>query len=55
MLVITRKVNETVFIGKDVKVSILEIQGNKVRVGIEAPSETSIYRSEEEMRLREGQ
>lgn len=53
MLVITRKENETVFIGKDVQVSILEIKGNKVRVGILAPSEISIYRTEEEMRLKE--
>jgi carbon storage regulator len=53
VLVITRKENETVFIGKDVQVYILEIKGNKVRVGILAPSEISIYRTEEEMRLKE--
>jgi carbon storage regulator len=53
MLVITRKENEIVFIGKDVQVCILEIKGNKVRVGVVAPSETSIYRTEVEMRLKE--
>jgi carbon storage regulator len=53
MLVITRKQNEVVFIGKDIQVCILEIKGNKVRVGIVAPLETSIYRTEEEMKLQE--
>jgi len=53
MLVITRKEMEKIFIGKDVQVCILEIRGNKVRVGIMAPSETSIYRTEEEMQLKE--
>jgi carbon storage regulator len=44
MLVITRKAGEVIYIGNDIRVFILEISGNKVRVGIEAPPETLILR-----------
>lgn len=46
MLVLTRKTGEGIFIGEDVKVTILESQDGKVRVGIEAPMERKIYRQE---------
>jgi carbon storage regulator len=46
MLVLTRKAGEGIFIGEDVKVTILESQDGKVRVGIEAPMERKIYRQE---------
>jgi carbon storage regulator len=44
MLVITRKQSETVHIGKDVTVTIVHTNGNKVRLGIEAPDGTHILR-----------
>lgn len=46
MLVLTRKAGEGIFIGEDVKVTILESQDGKVRVGIDAPKERKIYRQE---------
>lgn len=46
MLVITRKINEGFRIGKDVIVRIVEIDGNQVRVGIEAPPNVKILRLE---------
>ena len=46
MLILTRRVGEALVIGDDVKLSLLEIQGNQVRIGIDAPKEVSVHRSE---------
>jgi carbon storage regulator len=46
MLVLSRKRHESILIGKDVIIEILEIRGDKVRLGITAPRETSVHRKE---------
>ena len=46
MLVLTRKQDETIIIGNDVKVTVLSIRGDKVRIGIQAPSEVKVHREE---------
>jgi carbon storage regulator len=46
MLVLTRKVNESLLIGEDIVITVVEIKGDKVRLGIEAPKEIPIARSE---------
>lgn len=46
MLVLTRKKNESIMIGKDIEVTLLEIEGDRVRIGIEAPREVVILRRE---------
>jgi carbon storage regulator len=46
MLVITRKANEAFRIGDDVTVTVLDIAGSTVRIGIEAPSEIPVFRQE---------
>ena len=46
MLVLTRKLGEGVTIGNGIRVVILAIRGNQVRLGIEAPLQTEIYRDE---------
>jgi carbon storage regulator len=46
MLVLTRKISEQVVIGDDIVVTIVKIDGNKVRVGIEAPPSIGISRRE---------
>ena len=46
MLVLTRKTDESITIGHDVTVTILEIRGNQVRLGVKAPRETAINRTE---------
>ncbi len=46
MLVLTRKVNESITIGSNITVSILEIRGNQARVGIEAPKHIPVNRTE---------
>lgn len=50
MLVLTRKSNEQILIGDDVKITVLRLKGNTVRIGIEAPRERKIIRGELELR-----
>ena len=46
MLILTRKPGESVYIGDDIKVTLMEIKGNQVRVGVDAPRSVKIYREE---------
>ena len=46
MLILSRKKNEGIVIGDDIKLTIVEIRGDKVRLGIEAPVNTSVHRQE---------
>lgn len=46
MLVLTRKLNEQILIGEDIKVTLLRVRGNAVRIGIEAPRDVRIVRGE---------
>jgi carbon storage regulator len=46
VLVLTRKVDESITIGSDVVVSILEIRGNQVRIGVTAPRAMAVHRTE---------
>lgn len=46
MLVLTRKVNEAILIGDDIKVTLLSIESDRVRLGIDAPRNMRIYRYE---------
>jgi carbon storage regulator len=46
MLVLTRKTNQSIMIGDDVEVSVLSVVGEKVRIGIQAPSDVPVFRTE---------
>ncbi len=46
MLILTRKSGEAIIINGDVKVTVLSIEGNKIRIGIDAPKEISVHREE---------
>lgn len=46
MLILTRRVGETVMIGNDVTVTVLGVKGNQVRVGINAPKSIAVHREE---------
>ncbi|HRO87926.1 carbon storage regulator CsrA [Denitratimonas tolerans] len=46
MLILTRRVGETLMIGEQVTVTVLGVKGNQVRVGISAPKDVSVHREE---------
>lgn len=46
MLILTRRISESIIIGDDVKITILGVKGNQVRIGIEAPKDLSVHREE---------
>ncbi len=46
MLVLTRKLGESIAIGDNIKVCVIQIKGKQVRLGIDAPRDTKIYREE---------
>lgn len=46
MLVLTRKVEESILIGDDVEIMVLGVSGDKVRIGINAPREIEVFRKE---------
>jgi carbon storage regulator len=46
MLVLTRKKHQSIIIGNDIEISVLEVTGDKVRLGIQAPRDVSVFRKE---------
>ena len=55
MLVLSRRLGETLIIGDDIKITVLGISGNQVRLGIAAPKEVSVHREEVYRRIQEEQ
>jgi len=46
MLILTRRISESVIIGDDVKITVLGVKGSQVRIGIDAPKSVSVHREE---------
>jgi len=55
MLILTRRVGESVMIGEDVQIAVLGVKGNQVRVGITAPKSIAVHREEIYERIRREQ
>ncbi len=53
MLALTRKLNESIMIGNDIEISVLEIKGDQVKIGINAPKSVPIYRKEIYIQIQE--
>jgi carbon storage regulator len=52
MLILTRRVGETLVIGDDVNVTVLGVRGNQVRLGVNAPKEVAVHRDEIYQRIQ---
>ena len=52
MLILTRRVGETLMIGDDVAITVLGVKGNQVRVGINAPKDIPVHREEIYLRIK---
>ena len=46
MLALARKVNESIMIGNDIEITVLEIKGDQIKLGVKAPKSVPIYRKE---------
>lgn len=53
MLALSRKVNESIIIGNDIEVTILEVKGDQVKIGINAPKSIPVYREEVYAQIKE--
>jgi len=53
MLILTRRIDERIFIGDDITLCVLDIEGNRVRLGLDAPKNVAILREEVHQRYSE--
>jgi carbon storage regulator len=53
MLALTRKSNESIMLGNDIEITVLEVKGDQVKIGIRAPKSVPIYRKEIYLQIKE--
>lgn len=52
MLILTRRVGETLMIGDDISITVLGVKGNQVRIGVNAPRDVAVHREEIFQRIK---
>lgn len=52
MLILTRRIGETLMVGDDISITVLNVKGNQVRIGVNAPKEVPVHREEIYERIR---
>lgn len=53
MLILTRRVGESVMVGDDITITVLDVKGNQVRIGVNAPKDVAVHREEIYERIRQ--
>jgi carbon storage regulator len=53
MLALSRRINESIMIGNDIEITVLEVKGDQVKIGINAPKAVPIYRKEIYLQIKE--
>ena len=53
MLALSRKINESIMIGNDIEITVLEVKGDQIKIGINAPKSVPIYRKEIYLQIQE--
>lgn len=53
MLILTRRPGESLYLGEDIKITVLNVQGKQIKIGLDVPSDMTVYREELYQRVRE--
>lgn len=53
MLILTRRPGESLYLGDDIKLKVLSVQGKQIKLGLEVPEEMTVYREEVYLRIKE--